>query len=134
MIARPKQGKNKYCCETKKKPAYPPLKKEGRTIAQTAVPSLRFNMPIDGSHPIALQKRIGLGKVAASEEAIGCRIRAGVRRLQNQMLGVGDENLFLSGISPPEEEHNRIRAVVQQADNMIGEDLPPCLLYTSRCV
>ena len=47
-----------------------------------------------------------------------------MRRLQDQMPWVGNENLFLPRISSQEEEYDRILALVQQADNMVCKDLP----------
>ena len=62
--------------------------------------------------------------MAAAKKAVAGRKGAGMGTGQNFMSRIGEKRCFGSGIGAPQQEYNRVFPVIQQADNMIGENLP----------
>ena len=54
--------------------------------------------PVDRGDAVRGEEGVGAGEMAAAEEAVIRRKRARMRRLENQVPGVGDQRLFRSGV------------------------------------
>ena len=88
--------------------------------------------PVDGREALALEERIGLGKMPAAEEAAVRRQRRRVRRLQHEVLGRVDERRLLLRVAAPQHEHDRLCLRVDLADDRVGEALPAAVAVRGR--
>ena len=56
---------------------------------------------------MGLEKFVGLTEGLAAEKSPVCRQGAGVRRLQDQVVGIGEHRFFHLGRSSPQDKHDR---------------------------
>ena len=77
-------------------------------------PFLLRYAPVHRSFPAFLQKLVGLGKVPAAEKTSRSGQRAGMRRGEDQMSGVGDQRGLRPGVSAPEQENNGLLPIIKQ--------------------
>lgn len=99
-------------------------------------------IPVNWRNAVLLQKRIAFGKMMAAKKAVVCGKGRGMCAFQHKVLRCSNEFLLRSRVAAPKKEYDRLFAIIQLLDDVIGKRSPADIFvavslsasYCQRCV
>ncbi len=94
-----------------------------RHLNRTKRPSHNIS-PLYSLHSVLLQILVALAEMTIAEEAAIGTERTGMRTAEHQMAAGVDEGCLSAGRCTPQQEHQMLSVLAEQADDLVGESLP----------